>query len=258
MQYSNGIVYRHSSSVEIPGSLGGLHCHSGFELLYMISGGMAHVVEDRKYLLKSGDLILVRHSTYHYMESLTDEVYERYNILFDPERIGVDLSWIPKDMEVISLQNNLIAAGLFQKLDYYREGLSEEDFGSFLEQMVKELFLNLRIFSDNRHREKIVDSPMLTKVLTYINENLFTITDVEQIAQALYISPSNLYYLFRAALHQTPKKYITEKRLLAARRRILAGTKPTEVYKECGFRDYTTFFRSYTARFGHAPSEDGK
>ena len=258
MIYPNGITYRHSSSVEIPGSIGGLHCHSGFELLYLISGGMTHVVEDRKYLLKSGDLILVRHSTYHYMESLTDELYERYNILFDPEQIGVDLSWLPKDMEVISLLNNPVAMGLFEKLDYYCEGLSAEEFGKLLEQMIRELFLNLRISSDNRHREKIVDSPMLTRVLTYINDNLFTITDVEEIAQALYISPSNLFTLFRTSLRQTPKKYITEKRLLAAQRRILAGHKPTEVFKECGFRDYTTFFRSYTARFGHAPSADGK
>ena len=254
----NGIVYRHTSTVEKPGTFGDLHCHNGFELLYVISGDMTHVVEDRKYLLKGGDLVLVRHSTYHYIESLSERPYERYNILFDPEQIGVDLSWMPKDMEVISLSNNHIAIGLFQKLDYYREGLPSDEFGKLLEQVVKELFLNLRLFSDNRHREKIIESPILTRVLAYINENLFTVSSVDEIAQALYISPSNLYYLFRTSLHQTPKKYITEKRLLAAQRRIFAGHKPTEVYKECGFHDYTTFFRSYTARFGRAPSEDGK
>lgn len=258
MRYPNGMIYRHSSSVEKAGTFGDLHCHSGFELLYIISGSMTHVVEDRKYLLTGGDLVLVPHSTYHYMESLADEVYERYNIIFEPERICVDISWMPKDMEVISLLNNPIAMGLFEKLDYYRKGLSVDEFAAVLEQMIRELFLNLRIFSHNQHREKIFLSPILTRALTYINENLFAINDVDEIAQALYISPSNLYYLFRTSLHQTPKKYITEKRLLAAQRKIFAGNKPTEVYKECGFRDYTTFFRSYTARFGHAPSEDGK
>lgn len=257
MECANGIRYGYCSQPGAGKFHAELHCHSRFELLYITSGEMEHVVEDRKYSVKAGDLILVRPSMYHHLEQVSEELYTRYNILFDPDRIGVDVSWLPEDMEVISLLNNPIADGLFRKLQYYN-ALEQETFGKLLEQMIYELFLNLQLFSDANHREKIFLSPILTRALTYINENLFTIADVEEVAQALYISPSNLYYLFRNALHQTPKKYITEKRLLAAQRKIFAGNKPTEVYKECGFRDYTTFFRSYTARFGHAPSEDGK
>ena len=256
MEYANGILYNynsHTARIRVE-----LHCHSRFELLYVTGGDMEHVVEDRKYRVKAGDLILVRPSMYHHLEQLSDQAYIRYDILFHPERIGIDISKLPEEMEVISLNNNPIADGLFRKLNYYHEGLPEDAFAKLLEQMIHELFLNLQLFSDAPHREKIFLSPILTRALAYINENLFTITDVEEVAQALYISPSNLYYLFRNALYQTPKKYITEKRLLAARRKIFAGDRPTEVYKECGFRDYTTFYRSYTARFGHAPSEDSE
>lgn len=258
MEYANGIHYNYASSEGKPGMLAQLHCHNRFELLYITGGKMAHVVEDRKYLVKSGDLVLVRPSTYHYLERLSEQPYVRYDILFDPDVIGIDASLLPEDMEVISLLNNPIADGLFRKLNYYQEGLEEAAFAKVLEQMLYELFLNLQLFSDATHREKIFLSPILTRALAYINENLFTITDIDEIAQALYISPSNLFYLFRTSLHQTPKKYITEKRLLAAQRKIFAGNKPSDVYKECGFRDYTTFFRSYTARFGHAPSDDSK
>lgn len=258
MEYANGILYNYSSRPVTQKLHVDLHCHSRFELLYIISGEMEHVVEDRKYRVKAGDLILVRPSMYHHLEQLSEEPYARYDILFDPDRIGVDISKLPEEMEVISLLNNPIADGLFRKLNSYQERLPEELFAKLLEQMLFELFLNLQLFSDATHREKIFLSPILSRALAYINENLFTIADVDEVARALYISPSNLYYLFRNALHQTPKKYITEKRLLAAQRKIFAGSKPTEVYKECGFRDYTTFFRSYTARFGCAPSEDRK
>lgn len=257
MEYANGIHYNYCSHPGENKIRVELHCHSRFELLYIISGEMEHVVEDRKYPVKAGDLILVRPSMYHYIEQRSEQSYVRYDILFDPERIGVDVSFLPEETEVISLLNNPIADGLFRKLNYY-EALGEAAFSKLLEQMLYELFLNLQLFSDTTQREKILLSPILTRALTYINDNLFTIADVEEVARALYISPGNLYYLFRNALHQTPKKYITEKRLLAARRRIFAGNRPTEVYKECGFRDYTTFFRSYSARFGHAPSEDSK
>lgn len=258
MEYGNGIHYSYRVQPNTDKIRVELHCHSRFELLYIVGGEMEHVVEDRKYCVKAGDLILVRPSTYHYLEQLSDEAYIRYDILFHPERIGVDVLNLPEEMEVISLLNNPVADGLFRKLNHYQEGLSEEAFAKLLEQVINELFWNLQLFSDATHREKIFLSPILTRALAYINENLFTVTDVDEIAQALYISPSNLYYLFRNALHQTPKKYITEKRLLAARRKIFAGNKPTEIYKECGFRDYTTFYRSYTARFGRAPSEDRK
>lgn len=258
MEYANGILYHYGSRPDATKFRAELHCHSRFEILYITGGELEHVVEDRKYRVKAGDLILVRPSMYHHLEQLSEKSYERYDILFDPDRIGVDVSKLSEEMEVISLNNNPIADGLFRKLNYYFENLEEDAFTKLLAQMIYELFMNLQLFSDTMQREKIFLSPILTRALAYINENLFTVRDVDEISQALFISPSNLFYLFRTSLHQTPKKYITEKRLLAARRKIRAGNKPTEVYKECGFRDYTTFFRSYTARFGRAPSEDGK
>lgn len=258
MEYANGIYYAQLATKGQVGMLADLHCHNKFELLYINSGQMAHVVEDRKYTVCPGDLILVRPSTYHYLEQLTDETYDRHNILFDPVQLGIDVAWLPEDTEVISLLNNPIAIGLFQKIDYYKSGLAPGEFAEFLAMLIRELFFNLQIFSGTQCRKKTLLSPILTRALDYINENLYTITDVEEVAKALFISPSYLFYLFRTALHQTPKKYITDKRLLAAQRQILAGGKPTEVYKACGFRDYTTFFRSYTAYLGHNPSQERK
>ena len=256
LEYANGIYYAQLATEGQVGMLADLHCHNKFELLYINSGQMAHVVEDRKYTVCPGDLILVRPSTYHYLEQLTDETYDRHNILFDPAQLGIDVSWLPQDTEVISLLNNPIALGLFQKINYYAQGLAPEEFAEFMASLIRELFFNLRIFSGTQWQKKTLLSPILTRALDYINENLYTITDVDEVAKALFISPSYLFYLFRTALHQTPKKYITDKRLLAAQRQILAGGKPTEVYKACGFRDYTTFFRSYSAYFGHSPSQE--
>ena len=56
-------------------------------------------------------------------------------------------------------------------------------------------------------------------------------------------------------LHVSPKKFITAKRLAMAQREICAGGKPTEVCFRCGFRDYSAFWRAYTAFFGCKPSD---
>jgi AraC-like DNA-binding protein len=200
--------------------------------------------------------VLVHPSKYHYLERLSTEPYERYNIQFIPQQHRINVSAVPKELEVISLLNCPIAAALFPKMDYYKRELDPETFEKLLQQLLVELFINLQLVSDARKQEEASLSPILKGALEYINDNLYTISDVEEVASALYISTSYLFYLFRTSLHQTPKKYITDKRLLAAQRRIGRGMNPTAVYKECGFREYTTFFRSYCAFFGHPPSQD--
>ena len=41
-----------------------------------------------------------------------------------------------------------------------------------------------------------------------------------------------------------------------AQRRLRSGAKPTEVYLELGFSDYSTFFRDYKKQYDHSPSEE--
>lgn len=254
---SNGMAFRHVCTSHQPGMLAALHCHNAFELLYLISGTAAHVVEGRKYILKAGDLALVRPSTYHYLQLLTDEPYERYNLQFDPVLHGVENALeLPESVEVVSLLNNPIAVNLFQKLDHYRNTMDEADFEALLLLTLKELFINVKASAAAEQQKETILSPILTHALEYINANLFSITGVEEVAQALFISPSYLFHLFRTSLHRTPKKYINDKRLLAAQRRIREGNKPTTVYKECGFREYTSFYRSYCSFFGHSPSQE--
>lgn len=256
MVLQNEIVYRHITSAGKPGMLADLHCHNGMELIYIRSGSMMHVVEGRRYLLNPGDLVLVLPSRYHYLEQLSDEPYERYNIIFDPQLHNIDVSSVPTDMEVVHLEEGSVPSGLFAKMDLYYDRLEETVFSQLLRHMLEELLVNLLMIGDAPRREQDDFSPILQKALAYVNQNLFTIENVDEIARALFISPSYLFQLFRSSLHQTPMRYIRDKRLLAAQRRIRRGMSPTVACKECGFKEYASFFRSYQTFFGHAPSRD--
>ena len=165
---------------------------------------------------------------------------------------------MPKGMEVVNLTKVPFASQLFEKMDYYQKELDGKTFEAMLLQMLNELFINLRLSTDAQKQEEASMPLILIRALDYINENLYTITDVDEVADALFISSSYLFHLFRDSLHQTPKKYITDKRLLAAQRRIRRGMNPTAVYKECGFKEYATFYRNYNAFFGHSPSHDSR
>ena len=255
--FDNGLVYRHVSSVHTPGKFADLHTHGQFELLYVVSGDLTHVVEGRMYPLKKGDLALIRPSKYHFLQLNSDQPYERFNILFDPQLNGIRTAdLIPETAEVLTLSDNPMATDMFRKLELYHSSTDRATFAMSLKLILNELFINLSIFSGAQNKQEQILSPQLTRALDYINSHLFEIDSVYDVAEALYISPSSLFHMFRNTLHQSPKKYINDKRLLAAQRRIAAGELPTAVYKECGFREYASFYRSYCAFFGHAPSKD--
>lgn len=250
------ISFRHRTTTGEVGMHAALHCHNYFEIIYLVSGDVAHVVEGRHYRVKAGDLILVRPSTAHYLEILSEEPYTRYNILFDPERHGIPAALqLPKDLEVADISHNSLLKDLFSRLDVYAQA-EQADFEVLLRLLLNELCMNLLLFPEGQQTHQPIQSPILTRVLDYINENLFRIQSIEQVAQELFLSPSHLYALFRNTLRKSPKKYILEKRLVAAQRKIQAGGKPTAVCWECGFREYATFYRNFVAYFGYSPSEE--
>ena len=49
------------------------------------------------------------------------------------------------------------------------------------------------------------------------------------------------------------KVYVRNKKLLLAHRKMRHGKKPTEIYLECGFSSYPSFYRAYIAYFGKKP-----
>ena len=254
--HTDRIFFKHESSENLPCNTYSMHTHSTYELIYFLEGDATHVIEDRKYKLKKGDLILIRPFRSHFIQIDAPAKYERYDILFDMEKHGVEsVRLIPESMEVINLSGNAVAEELFRKCDLYHKSCDEETFERILSHLLSELFYNLHVFPRAASADGTAVSPLISGALQYINENLCTLSGVEEIAGHLFVSASYLFRLFQRELHQTPKKYILEKRLLLAQKKLSLGEKPTEVCEACGFCDYTTFYRNYIAFFGHSPSK---
>ena len=250
------IVFRHKVSENLPCNSYSTHTHNAYELIYFVEGDATHVIEDRKYKLKPGDLIIIRPFQYHFIQIDSMCRYDRYDILFDRERDGIEsVSYIPDGVEVINLADNRIAEDIFHRCELYREKYGEETFGKIIPHLLSELFYSIGLFSYTESITAQSLSSLISKALEYINDNLCTLTGISEVASHLFVSESYLFRLFKAELHRTPKKYIMEKRLLLAQMRIQAGERPTEVAESCGFSDYTTFYRNYVAHFGCVPSK---
>ena len=232
------------------------HSHNAYELLYFINGDATYAVEDKKYKLREGDLIITRPSKYHFIQMDSDKDYERHNILFDHKKLGIDMRHLPEEIDVINVKGEKIITDILDKFSYYAASFSCEDFVRVARLLVEEIIFNIPLIEKNRESDFLVINPILSKALSYIGENLYTIRDISEVADAVFVTESYLYRLFKRELFKSPKKYITEKRLLLAQNGLKKGKRPTEVAAECGFEDYTTFYRNYTELFGKSPSEE--
>lgn len=250
------LYFKHEISHSIKKDAYSMHSHNMYELLYFVSGDATHVIEDRKYKLKHGDLVIIRPSKYHYIQIDSTCDYERYDVLFSAKGKHIDnadlLNAIP---EIINLEEYSIATDIIKKTDFYFKHFSGEDFEKILTLLLKELFFLLSVTpATERTDAPKVTSPTISKALTYINDNLTELSGIDEVARSCFVSESYLFRLFKKELKETPAKYVNAKRLLLAERLMSEGQSPTEVYEKCGFDDYTTFYRNYRTFFGHSPS----
>ena len=91
------------------------------------------------------------------------------------------------------------------------------------------------------------------QIIRYINKNISQPLALEQICRQFYISRSQLCRMFTQVTGTTVWRYITIKRMELAQKLLEAGENPTHIYEQCGYGDYSSFYRAYRKHFGHCP-----
>ena len=233
------------------------HCHNICELLLFKRGNARYATRGREYRLQEDDLVFSRPSEIHEILIKNDAPYERYNILFDEKTLPFDI-WekIPMGLDVISFRNVHSVLNLFEKMDHYRKLLDGPELKLVLTALIQEIFVNimLEMQSAKTKNNFVQTNDIICAAISYIDEHLTTLSGIEEVAGALFITKSHLHHLFMRYMKVTPKKYIIAKRLALAQKALSAGAKPTEVYQACGFSDYSAFYRTYRSHFGKSPS----
>lgn len=233
------------------------HYHEKCELVFLVSGEVSYVVEGKTYKLKKWDVVVSRPMQIHTILPEDGTDYDRFVAIFNPHILPREI-W-----EKIKNGPDVYPSGaydkvieLFAKLDFYREKFSDENFQPLAMAVITEIAFNLSLYDEEESGAFV--NPIISKALEYIKDNLLTIESIEEVCASLYITKSHLHHLFTQHLQVTPAKYIMAKRLMLAQKKIKKGAKPTQIFSECGFTDYATFFRNYKNHFGYPPSLEGK
>ena len=252
----NAIMINHLTKIGEDAKVRLPHAHDVFEMILFKRGRVSYIIDGASFELSPNDLIITRPNDVHAVDIDPTVEYERYNVLFDASMLPFEFSEkLPHSIHVIPMDNNKTVKELFKKTDIYAENLKKDELKAVMHSLICEAAVNLLLeckgLSPAESRKL---GATVQKAIDYIDQRIFTDLSVEGICRDLFVTKSHLHHVFKNELGTTPKKYITEKRLILAKREINAGEKPTEVYIKLGFPDYSTFFRAYKKHFGVTPS----
>lgn len=257
---SDNIFYNHVVFTNPQDKNYNFHTHDICELIFLKSGNISGITGDKTYKLSKNSLIIFRANIPHRIRIDGNENYERYNILFDENILANGIfNKIYNGLDIVSLGTNDDITNLFKKFDYYYENFQTSDLNCIITNIIEEILFNLYLLrGDDFNNHLDTAHPAITKAVEFINAHYLESITIDEICKEIYITKGHLHHLFTETLKITPKKMINMKRLAKAQKLIGMREKPSSVYLSCGFTDYGTFFRNYTAHFGYSPSEKDK
>ena len=243
------------------------HYHEFCKILLLLTGSGAYSVEGQRYLLQSGDIVLLGSRCIHRPELDPGIPYERIIIYISPDYLqrnstpDCDLNAIfsGEKGHVLRLKDSQ-RRRLFQLAAALEGNLQAEEFGREILCSSDLLRLLVETGRTMNRVEQFGPSPVMPKndrireIMAYIDANLTEDMDADTLAQEFYISKYHMMRLFRQETGVTVHAYLTQRRLQLARDRIRGGMSATDACFRSGWRSYSSFTRAYAKHFGTTPT----
>ena len=243
------------------------HYHEFCKVLLLLQGSGGYYVDGQRYLLQSGDIVLLDAHSIHRPELDGAAPYERVILYISPAYLQ------RQSTEGCSLQSvfsgekghvlRLSEEGrqkIFRLAAQLERELAEDAFGREILSSASLLRLLVEIGRNREHPQISSPSPAIPKdkriaeILHYIDDHLSEDLDAEVIAKAFFVSKYHMMRLFRRETGTTVHLYITQKRLVKARELMDSGMRATEACYRCGWRSYSSFTRAYGKHLGTTPT----
>lgn len=240
-----------------------MHTHEKAELYYFVRGKGVFRIEGSEYPLESGDLLIMQPTESHLIVPNSKYPYERKNLLFNIDvlsAIDPDKQLLQSYLNRIPGKQNLFKAKNFAggSCEHYfdammsKSGNPRVNIFAGLIPLLNEMY-QIHINRDYDDKTDTIEY----RIIRYINKNLTDPISLDEICNKFYLSKTQLCRIFKDATGTTVWKYVTTKRLMKAKQLIDSGENPTHIYAtQCGFSNYSSFYRAYVKYFGCAPTRN--
>lgn len=241
-----------------------LHWHGHLEIVFIQKGYMTAYVNDRKYILKKDDMLIINPRELHSTRTLNDTHYLLLQIPYDYlARTLNNVSLIRFQEYFPSITINSTQRKLLDHLAELSKTYEEKKDGylfHFSSVVYEFLYILYRNHShkisketkdkDNRNFER------MEEVLQYVRINYKKDISLNEAAKLLNVSPEYFCRLFKKHTGQTFLEYLNAIRMLHFYQELISTDYSiTDLMERSGITNYKVFTRTFKETYGTTPGK---
>ena len=241
-----------------------LHSHSFYELLYCCNNcGAEYLVGTERYRLQRGDIVLVPPGVSHrpLLPETVVQTYDRYVLWLSPEFMENYIhSFFDPFQGRLLLRTwgtrweslgELFHRGI-REAEQQRDGWEAAVAGNTITLLTQ----IKRALGDRTTDLLTAEKPeLLDKLMAFVEENYAEPINIDALARRFFVSSSTISHLFRQKMDVSFYRYVTQRRLIAAKTLIGQGVHLQAVAGRTGFPDYSGFYRAFKQTYGISPRQ---
>lgn len=175
---------------------------------------------------------------------------EEWGDRFLTAEYGVLRTSVPTVMNFIGLTENTIheiehERAFYEELVYYH-----------LKVICIHLYRTQTNYVNPHIKTNTTEDVILFETITnYISSHYPSSLTNKDLTKKFFVSEKKLISLFKVYGKTTPQKYVTARRLTAAKNLIFDGQSITQAATQVGYRNYSTFYRQFMSEYNVSPEE---
>ena len=245
-----------------------LHSHVFYELIYCRNScGAEYLVGPERYRLEKGDIIFVPPGVSHrpLLPEPMKVPYERYVLWLSAEFMEQFVGFLEQPFG-----NGASGAGMlrtrgteWERLEgLFRTGVEEAQQrndgweAALIGNTITLLTAIRRAAQQHAVRPLRAEAPeLLDRITAYVEESYARPLTLLELSRRFYVSDSTVSHLFKQKLGVSFHRYVTQRRLIAAKTLIEGGEALEDVASHTGFGDYSVFYRAFKRAYGISPRQ---
>lgn len=237
-------------------------CCEALGIVYNIAGCKTVLVEGSTYQLLPGELLILNYAETFYINTDENDISDYYIILFSQHlfrHIDQENTFLRKfisrelgeanALHFTDEQNALVLGSLRQVAQMQSRADTRISFLAALMLFISEINLSVSY-------RAAIESIDARRILQYMNADLSQDLSTHALAQHFFMSESKFSRYFKSITGMSPKTYVSRKRINRARELLRHNVRIDDVMAECGFRDYSTFYKTHAKYYSYPPSEN--
>lgn len=234
------------------------HWHEHIELHYILSGTMEGELDQRKYVVRAGDLAVFNGNVLH--SGFCTKELNALVIIFRMEDLARELA----DRNIV-FQEIISQDAFIRELmtDIYEE-YERKEIGYWLVckgkilQLISYLTRNFAraMLTEKESMKHMKKLERLNMVRQYIERHYTETITNRELAELIHLSEDRFNHLFKECMGVSPLQYMNEIRLDKAMHLLKSGRcGAAEAAEMVGFSDYNYFGRIFRRKFGVTPTQ---